>query len=90
MTTIVLFLVNPYINGLHLFLDNQYIWCVTLWKFENNKNATQTAMKIFCVYDQGDITDCQIQNWFSKSCFVDTSLTNEPDQDNHKTSIKML
>ena len=28
-----------------------------LWEFKNNKNATETAKKISCVYTQGAITE---------------------------------
>ena len=37
-----------------------------LREFKNNKNATKTAKKIFCVYSQGVFTDRQNPNWFSK------------------------
>ena len=34
--------------------------------------------KIFDVYTQGVITDCQVQNWFSKFCPNDILLRDEP------------
>ena len=49
-----------------------------LWEFKNNKNAEETAQKIFIVYDQVVITDPQVWNWFSKFCSDDTSLRDKP------------
>ena len=46
--------------------------------FKNNKNATETAKKISSVYDRGGFTDCQVRNWFSNICSIDTLLRNEP------------
>ena len=34
-----------------------HIQYVILWKFKNNKNATETIKKICSVYGQGVITD---------------------------------
>ena len=48
-----------------------------LWEFRYNKNTTETAKKIYSVYGQGDITNCQVWNWFSKYCFGNTSLRDE-------------
>ena len=33
---------------------------VMLWEFKNNKNATETAQKISCVYGQDVITKRQV------------------------------
>ena len=46
-----------------------------LWQFKNNENTTETAEKISSVY--GFITNCQIQNWFSKFRSGDMSLRDE-------------
>ena len=40
--------------------------------------VTETAWKITSVYSQSIITDCQVQNWFSKFHFGDISLKEEP------------
>ena len=56
----------------------EHIWQVMLWEFKNNKNFTETAHKIPSVYGQDVITDCWVQNWFSKFCSDDTSLRDEP------------
>ena len=34
-----------------------HIWHVMLWKFNNNKNASETAKKICSIYGQSVITD---------------------------------
>ena len=49
-----------------------------LWKFKNNKNATEKAWKISSVYGQDVIADRQVRNWFSKVRSSDTSMSNEP------------
>ena len=38
------------------------IWHVMLWEYKNNKNTTEKAKKICCVYSQGVITDHQVWN----------------------------
>ena len=47
-----------------------------IWEFKNKKNATETSKKIF-VYGQSVITDCKVQNWFSKFCSGHMSLRDE-------------
>ena len=42
-----------------------------LWKFKNNKNATEVTKKISSAHGQSVITDRQVQNWFSKFGSVD-------------------
>ena len=39
-----------------------HIWHVMLSDFKNNKNATETARKIFTVYGQDVINNRQVQN----------------------------
>ena len=41
-----------------------YIWHVMFSKFKNNKNVTEITWKFYCVYDQGVISDYQVQNLF--------------------------
>ena len=48
-----------------------------LQEFTNDKNVTDTGEKISSVYDQGGITDRQVQNWFSKFRSGDTLLKDE-------------
>ena len=48
-----------------------------LWEFKNNKNVSEVAEKISCVYGQRVIIDRQLRNWFLKFCSGDTSLRNE-------------
>ena len=55
-----------------------HIWHVILWEFKNNKNAIETAKKICSVCARKVITDCQVQNWFSKFHSGDTSLRHDP------------
>ena len=50
---------------------------VTLYKFKNNENSTETAKKMCSVYGQVVITDQQIWNWFSKFCYCGMSLRDE-------------
>ena len=33
-----------------------------LWEFKNNKNATETARKISCIYSEGVITELYVRN----------------------------
>ena len=48
-----------------------------LCEFKKNKNAPETV-KIFCsVYGQEVITNSQVQNWLSKFCSHDTSVSDE-------------
>ena len=54
------------------------IWRVMMWECKNNKNTTETAKKIWSVYDKGVIIDHQVENWFSKFHSGNTSLRNEP------------
>ena len=63
---------------------------VMLWKFENNKNATETVKEISNVYDQGVITDCQVQNWFQSFVLAMLHWEMNTDQDTKKTTIKMV
>ena len=49
-----------------------------MWEIKNNKNATETAKEICTVYGQGDITDHQVQNWFSKFCLDSMLFRDEP------------
>ena len=51
---------------------------VILWAFKNKKNTTETVSQISRVYGQGVITDCRVQNWFSKFCSGETSFRDEP------------
>ena len=45
-----------------------------MWKFNNNRDVTETFKKICGVFGQGAITDRQVQNWFSKFYSGDISL----------------
>ena len=58
--------------------SKSYIWHVMLCEFKNNKNITEIAKNICSVYGQSVITDCQVENWFSKIHFNDMSLKDEP------------
>ena len=49
-----------------------------LLEFKNNKNAKETAKKMYSVYGQGVIIDCQVWKWFSKFYSSDMSLRDEP------------
>ena len=49
-----------------------------MWKFKNNKTATETAKKISSIYDQSFITNRQVRKWFAKFCSNDiSSLSDE-------------
>ena len=51
---------------------------VYLWEFKNNKNSIEIAKKIFSVYGQGVMIDCQVRTWFSKFHSGDTLTRDEP------------
>ena len=58
-----------------LKVHNQYvIFC----EIRNNKNAKETAKKIYSVYNQGVITDCQVWKCFSKFHSGGILLKDEP------------
>ena len=56
----------------------EHIRHVMMWKFKNNKNVPRAAKNFSNIYNQGVITDRQVQNWFTKIHSGDISLRDEP------------
>ena len=46
--------------------DTQHFWCIMLYYFKKDKNATETQNKICAVYGEGAVTDQTCQK-----CFVE-------------------
>ena len=51
--------------------NTQHFWCILLYYFNKDKNATETHTKICAVNGEGVVTNQTCQKWFAKS--LDTS-----------------
>ena len=75
--------------------DRQHFWCIVLYYFKKDKNATETQ-KICAVYGEGAVTDWLCQKWYVKFHAEDFSLDDAPrsgrpaevDSDQIKTLIE--
>ena len=57
--------------------DVQHFWCIVLYYFKKDKNATETQ-KICAVYGEGAMTDRMCRKWFAQFCAGDFSLDDTP------------